>query len=399
MNVLHVLHTSIPYLCGYSIRSRYIINSQAAQGMKPVVVTSAQQPDIAAPCDVFDGIEHWRTPALARPLPFGLREIALMNQLRKTLEEQVQRQRPDLIHAHSPMLVGLPALQVARKFKIPFVYEVRDLWENASVDRGKFGDGSPAYRLAQALETRVLRGADATVAICESLAGALRPRVRAADSLFVVGNGVDTSQFQHHPGKAIATLPEAGGKQIISYIGTFQPYEGLETLIGAMKPIVQAVPKAHLVIVGAGGVEEALKQQVEREGLQDCVTFTGRVPHDQVNALYLSADVMVYPRILTRTTALTTPLKPLEAMAMSCAVIASDVPAMKELIDDGQTGLLFQAGDASALATRCISLLQNATERQRLGDAGRRWVVEQRDWNTLVARYQNIYQHARSVAH
>jgi glycosyltransferase involved in cell wall biosynthesis len=118
-----------------------------------------------------------------------------------------------------------------------------------------------------------------------------------------------------------------------------------------------------------------------------------------VNALYLSADVMVYPRILTRTTALTTPLKPLEAMAMSCAVIASDVPAMKELIDDGQTGLLFQAGDASALATRCISLLQNATERQRLGDAGRRWVVEQRDWNTLVARYQNIYQHARSVAH
>ena len=78
-----------------------------------------------------------------------------MAAMQEPLERAIHEFRPDLIHAHSPLLVGYPALRVARRHGLPFVYEVRDLWENASVDRGKFKDGSLPYRIARDLETRI----------------------------------------------------------------------------------------------------------------------------------------------------------------------------------------------------------------------------------------------------
>jgi PEP-CTERM/exosortase A-associated glycosyltransferase len=385
----------MPFLCGYSIRSDYLIRFQQEHGIEPAVVTSAQQPPSS---DVFTHereIPHWRTPALGHSLPPLVREIALMRALEKQLLKEATHWKPDLIHAHSPMLVGLPALRVARRLKIPLVYEVRDLWENASVDRGKFRDGSPAYKLARAMETRVLQQASATVTICQSLARELAPRVRTKDGLFVVGNGVDATKFTPiESAEWFRKNWNLCGKKVLAYIGTFQPYEGLDTLIAALPEILKSVPAAHVMIVGSGGVESELKAQTERLGLGGSVTFTGRLAHNEVGSAYSIADAMVYPRVLTRTTALTTPLKPLEAMAMGKAVIASDVPAMQELVQDGTTGVTFRAGDVADLAQKCIHLLQSSSERRHLETSGRDWVVSERDWPHLVAQYKNIYEFA-----
>jgi glycosyltransferase involved in cell wall biosynthesis len=85
-------------------------------------------------------------------------------------------------------------------------------------------------------------------------------------------------------------------------------------------------------------------------------------------------------------------LKPLEAMAMAKPVIASDLPPMRELVSDRVTGLLFKAGDYHDLAAKCVELLSDAATRQRLGAAARDWVVRERQWRTLVSRYQPIYE-------
>src|SRR4029078_2592297 len=103
---------------------------------------------------------------------------------------------PDVVHAHSPVLVGLPALRTAHDRGIPCVYEIRDLWENASVDRGKFGYNSPQYLLARALETYVVTHADAVVTICQTLRRELASSIRDPLRLFVVENGVDVTAFQ-----------------------------------------------------------------------------------------------------------------------------------------------------------------------------------------------------------
>ncbi|HVY62520.1 MAG TPA: glycosyltransferase, partial [Planctomycetota bacterium] len=291
------------------------------------------------------------------------------------------------------VLVGVPALRVARRAGVPLVYEVRDLWENASVDRGKFGLGGPFYRLARAAESRVLRGADAVVTICGGLRDELAPRVGRPGALHVVPNGVDADLFAARPpAAAVAARWGLAGKRVIAYVGTFQPYEGLDALIRALPAIAARVPAAHLLIAGSGGEERALRALTAALGLEARVTFTGRVPHAEVVDLYALADLLVYPRILTRTTALTTPLKPLEAMAMGRAVLVSDVPAMRELVRPGVTGLAFRAGDVDDLAREATRALEDGALAARLGAAARDWVLAERQWSTLVPGYGAIYE-------
>jgi PEP-CTERM/exosortase A-associated glycosyltransferase len=318
-----------------------------------------------------------------------------MSALRKRVQEAAEEFKPDVIHAHSPMLVGYPGLWTARKRKIPFVYEVRDLWENASVDRGKFGEGSPQYVIARGMETRLLRRADQVVTICEALRAELAPRAGDPDKVKVVANGVDASRFQ-----PAEDSPEARerwglqGKTILAYLGTFQPYEGLEMLLRAMPRLVEKAPSAHLLIAGSGGVEAELHAVAKELKLDTCVTFTGRLPHAEVDQVYRIASLMVYPRILTRVTALTTPLKPLEAMAMARPVAVSDVGAMLELVRPGETGVVFKAGDADDLADRCAAILQDPSQAKALGQAARTYVEQERNWPALVARYGEIYRQA-----
>ncbi|MCC2668576.1 MAG: glycosyl transferase family 1 [Armatimonadetes bacterium] len=260
MRVLHVLHTSLPFICGYSIRSDYILRYQREQGLEPAVVTSSQHPNGTELVEEVDGFRFWRTPALrGKSLP-GLREREMMESLRRRIDAAIREWQPQVVHAHSPMLVGLPALAAARAHRLPFVYEVRDLWENASVDRGKFREGSLLYRVARGMETRVLARADAVVTICEKLREELAPRTGRPDRLSVVGNGVDTGSFRPEPADPAARARWGlEGKTVLGYVGTFQPYEGLETLIDALARIRVALPAAHLLITGSGGEEERLK--------------------------------------------------------------------------------------------------------------------------------------------
>jgi PEP-CTERM/exosortase A-associated glycosyltransferase len=324
------------------------------------------------------------------------------------VEIEARAFRPDVIHAHSPVLVGLPALRVGRRLGIPVVYEIRDLWENASVDRGRFAAGSLLYRVARGLEGYVLRRADAVVTICELLRSELAPRAGRPDKVHVVANGVDVLGFTPQaPDEALRQRLGLTGKELILYAGTFQRYEGLDLLVRAIAEIARQRPQAHLVIVGgsagfAGGAgpvspeEQELRAAASEAGAVNHVTFTGRIPHAEVKGLYALADILSYPRRLTLTTALTTPLKPLEGMAMAKAVVASDVPPMKELVQDGSTGLLFRAGDHLDLARKCLDLLSDPRLRTRLGETAREWVVRERQWPALVAGYRKVYESIRA---
>jgi PEP-CTERM/exosortase A-associated glycosyltransferase len=398
MRVLHVLHNSLPLLCGYSIRSGAILQHQRQQGLDPVVVTSARNPNpTTGLVDDVDGITHFRTARLSKgSLPI-LTERALMRTLQQRVEQVIGETRPDIVHAHSPVLVGLPALRAARDHGLPFVYEVRDLWENASVDRGKFRYNSPFYRLARRLETCVLRRADAVVTICDALRDELSTRVIDPGRLFVVGNGVDAEAFDPAtPDRDVRERLGLAGKQVIAYVGTFQPYEGLDLLIRTLPQILVRRPAAHLVIAGGSAgestaAETSLLALVDRLDLRSHVTFTGRLPHATISGIYALADIVTYPRLLTRTTALTTPLKPLEAMAMGRAVVSSDVPAMRELVRDGETGVTFPAGQQAGLARACVRLLEDGALRKALGERARAWIVGYRRWAVLVGRYQGIY--------
>ena len=119
--------------------------------------------------------------------------------------------------------------------------------------------------------------------------------------------------------------------------------------------------------------------------------FTGRVPHEHVQRYYDLIDVFVYPRLPMRLTELVTPLKPLEAMARKRLVIASDVGGHRELIRPGETGHLFKAGDIASLTGTVVEALSHRERWGAMCEAGHRFVHEERSWEQVVARYQDVY--------
>jgi PEP-CTERM/exosortase A-associated glycosyltransferase len=396
MRILHVLHHSLPILSGYGIRTDYIVRSQKALGLQVAAVTASQQAadDTRAyqPREVISGIDHWRTKEPAVPNIPILRHWQLMHALERRVMDAIDEFHPDVVHSHSPVLVGWPALRAARRCGVPFVYEVRDLWENASVDLGKFSARSPAYYLARAADTLVLRRADAVVAICRTLRDALAARVGDSSKVSVVDNGVDVDLDRVMTDREPKLRWGLEGKEVLCYVGTFKPYEGLELLIRALPAIVRERPSAHVLIVGGGEQDHALRSAVRTLGVDRFVTFTGPVPHAEVVNAYAAADVMVYPRILTRTTALTTPLKPLEAMALMTPVIVSDIPPMRELVQHEKTGWVFTAGDVEDLTRTCVRALGDRDRREEVSRNARDWVVRNRQWRTLAERYTEIYR-------
>lgn len=388
MRVLHVLHTSMPHVCGYSIRSDQILTLQKKMGIDVAVVTSAQQPAPSSD-EVIDRIVYFRTHCkwLMRS---PVREVQLMWKLGRRVTSVINQFKPDIVHAHSPVLVGLPAYRAAKARGLPFVYEVRDLWENASVDRGKFAAGSVAYRAARAMETWLLNRASSVVTIGDALRDELQGRTRR--EVVVTPNGTDPEAFRPiNPEPAWQKEWNPGSKQVIAYIGSFQPYEGLDVLIKALPLIIARLSNAHLLIAGDGPERRGLEMLAKEVGAQDHVTFTGRIPHQRVKEIYAIADLLVYPRIDTLTTRLTTPLKPLEALSMEKAVLASNLPAIRELVADQISGMLFEPGNPVDLANKAVALLGNREFRIQLGREGRSRVLQDRVWSASVARYAEIY--------
>ena len=151
-------------------------------------------------------------------------------------------------------------------------------------------------------------------------------------------------------------------------------------------------PEVHLLLVGGGPMEAALQSQVERLGIGSAVTFTGRVPHGEVERYYGLMNIMVYPRKSMRLTDLVTPLKPLEAMAQGRLVAASDVGGHRELIEDGVTGTLFPAGDPGKIAAKLASLLENRASWSQTIETARKFVEADRNWSSNILRYAAVYQ-------
>jgi glycosyltransferase involved in cell wall biosynthesis len=151
------------------------------------------------------------------------------------------------------------------------------------------------------------------------------------------------------------------------------------------------VPNLHALLVGGGPQESALRARVAASGLGERVHFAGRVPHADVQRYYGVIDILAFPRRRMRLTELVTPLKPLEAMAQGKMFVASDVGGHRELVRHGETGFLFSAGDAQALADAIASLLDARDAWPRIADAGRKYVESERTWARSVRRYRDVY--------
>ncbi|WP_298471080.1 TIGR04063 family PEP-CTERM/XrtA system glycosyltransferase [uncultured Erythrobacter sp.] len=392
--VLHVLDHSLPLHSGYTFRTRAILKAQQALGLEVRGITGLRHSgEGTSSVETVDGLTFHRTPGEASGPP-GVSEAREMAALSASIQALAKDWRPDIIHAHSPALCGGGAWRAASALGVPLVYEIRAFWEDAAVGNRTGTEGSVKYHLTRALETQIVKRADAVFTICQGLRDDLIERGINPGKIGIMPNGVDLSLFGDPPPRDEAL---AGGLAIgpdtplIGYIGSFYAYEGVDDLIAAMPHLRREQPDARLLLVGAGEMDAEWRAAAAKLPEPEAVIFTGRVPHSEVERYYSLIDVLAYPRKHSRLTDLVTPLKPLEAMAQRRIVAASNVGGHRELMKHGETGFLFAPDDPAACAAALHEVFEARGEWDAIRERGVAHVRARHDWAANARRYQDVY--------
>lgn len=252
---------------------------------------------------------------------------------------------------------------------------------------------SGMYRMISRMEADAAKGATSVLTITRALKDELVRRGVDESKITVVPNGVDTNRFRPlNRDNALAEQLGVQNKTVIGYVGSILDYEGLELLLEAAQAMKSTRKDFHVLIVGDGAELDSFKHFAAKMELGNVVTFTGRVPHADVERYYSIIDIAPFPRLPLAVCEMVSPLKPFEAMAMGKAVVASDVAALAEIVIDEATGLLHKKGDAGDLQRALEKLLDDSVLRKSLGERALDWVRVERDWNTLSSRVTKVYE-------
>ena len=324
---------------------------------------------------------------LFKPLRPGwswLEERVIFKHFTSRIIEVAEEENAEAIHAHVPYRVGIPALRAARKLDIPFIYEMRGMWEESAVASGRWKSGGLAYRRFRRMETKVLRAADSVICISETLRHEAISRGVNENKISVVPNAVDAEVVRNESDLLHEMKNKLDEKLVVGYIGSLRELEGVDLTAEAVSILNKKGIDVNFFVLSSQSGQDELRAYCEDLGIAENTDIVGPVPHEQVAPFYDLIDVFVVSRPYTRVTQLVTPLKPFEAMHSGTAVVMANLPALAEIVKDGKTGQLYPAGNVIALANTIQELLQKPEKREEIGQSARDWILKNRTWNQVV---------------
>lgn len=399
--VFYLLHNSLPHnSAGYATRTHGLLSELNRIGWDVDGVTRLGYPyDMPGKAEVPDVPLHDVVGNVDYRRLLTSREIEKKNPLfhyterySSALLDLAKEQRPAIIHAASNHWNGLTAVKTARQLGIPSIYEVRGLWEVTRGSRNPEWAESNMFKYIARMEADAAKGATRVFAITEALREEMIKRGVDGDKIEIVPNGVDTSRFNPIPrDEELASQLGVAGKTVIGYVGSVLDYEGIELILEAAEVLNRTREDFHVLIVGDGAELARFQNHVQERELEHVVTFTGRVPHEEVERYYSLVDITPFPRLPLPVCEMVSPLKPFEAMAMGKAVVASDVAALKEIVTPGVNGYLHEKGSTESLIEQLVKLLDDPVHAQQICSRARDWVVENRDWKQLATLIAKTY--------
>lgn len=303
----------------------------------------------------------------------------------------------DVFEVHNNSAYGLPKALQKKGLRKPFVHLIHgplaDEYQQGLLNehptlRGRLANRFMKYQAKQ--EEEMARLATQIVAVSNYSKGKILDYYNLDRSrIQVVPNGVDVEKFKPINPTDAKKQFDLGNEPTVLFVGSLVPRKGLPYLVEAAKKIVKQQANTRFVIVGSGPLKSQLDQSLKVSGLARNFTFIGSLKDDQLPAINNAADVFVLPSIQEGQGIVL-----LEAQACGKPVVAFGVGGVKEAVRESETGFLLELGDTVGLADRILELISSEALRQKMGDAGRRFVSENYTWDLCAQRMLGIYKEA-----
>ena len=301
-------------------------------------------------------------------------------------------QRPDVLIATSPqLLTAASGAWLSTLLRVPFVFEVRDLWPQSIVEVGALKADSLLVKVLEKLERFLYGRADHIVAVTDTFVEELAQRGVSRGKISVIKNGVDLTLFQPRPrDEALRTELGMGPDDLFSlYVGTHGMAHGLGTILDAATKLRDS-PRFRFVLVGEGADKAALQARVRAEGLRS-VTFIDKQPRERISALLAASDVslvLLRDRPLFKTVL---PSKIFEIMgAARPLILGVDGEARELVIEQAQAGRYIPPENPDALVDALQQLAAHPATGREQGARGRAFVERHFSREALAQKYLEL---------
>ncbi|MGA8274447.1 MAG: glycosyltransferase family 4 protein [Candidatus Sulfotelmatobacter sp.] len=302
--------------------------------------------------------------------------------------------RPDVVIATSPqLLVGLSGWWLARWKRIPFVFEVRDLWPESLSATGVGSANSALYKTLAKIAGFLYRHADRIVVVTPAFEDYLVEHWRVPrEKISVIENGVETQLFSPGAGPALRRELGTEGKFVVAYIGTMGMAHGLETILAAAAKMQNTNPEIIFLLLGEGAEKERIVALARERGLIN-VRFIDQQPREKIPAYICSSDVCLVPLKKSDVFKTVIPTKMLEFMSCARPVILGVDGQARQILEDAGGGLVVEPENPDALVNAIRHLAANRELAEAFGRNGREYIVRNLSRRQSAEKYIRVLQH------
>ena len=304
--------------------------------------------------------------------------------------------RPDVIIATSPqLLVALSGWWLALVKRVPFVFEVRDLWPESLTAVGAGDETSFLHRTLSAVASFLYRRSDHVVVVTPAFKQHLMQHWQVPEEkISVVENGVEAALFAPStPGANAALRAELGaeGKFVVCYVGTMGMAHGLETLLDAAASLQSQRGDLLFLLIGEGSEKERIRSVAQSRGLAN-VRFLDQQPREKIPQLISASDACLV--LLKKTDVFKTviPTKMLEFMSCARPVILGVEGQARQVMEEAGGGLVIEPENSEALAQAVTQLATSSELRQVLGQKGRQYVQQRLSRRMTAETYIHVLE-------
>ena len=384
MKILIASDLHYPTINGVATFSRNLAQGMAARGHEVVVIAPSQNGHHYKEVDVNYTIV--RTNSVAFPFYQNFRiSLYSVREVRKIIDDF----DPDVIHIQMLLGIGQAVMRYGNKAGIPIVSTNHAMPENLMDNLKLLAPVSrPINKILKLYGARFHSKADIITMPTQSAIDMFKSDINNIPATIVpISNGIDLSRFSPTvaPDDVYKHFALPKNTPIITYVGRVDAEKHLPILMRAFVDVKEAVPEAHLLVVGYGTEESNLKHLAKKLKIQRSVTFTGRVENEDIVNLHKVGTVFCMPSPAELQSIAT-----LEAMASGKPIVAVDAGALGELCQNNRNGFLVDQDDVEAMATALKRLLEDASLCKKMSQESLA-IANTHDLETTLDEFEKLY--------